>query len=42
MYDRNLNTGGDNVTETKWVKATNTIHFGGRRSSQLLLPVVSS
>jgi putative CocE/NonD family hydrolase len=39
MYDRNLNTGGDNVTETKWVKATNTIHFGGRHPSQLLLPV---
>lgn len=40
MYDRNLNTGGDNVTETKWVKATNTIHFGKRYASQLLLPVV--
>jgi len=40
MYDRNLNTGGDNVTETTWVKATNTIHFGPERASHLLLPVV--
>jgi predicted acyl esterase len=40
MYDRNLNTGGDNVTETNWVKANNTIHFGARNPSQLLLPVV--
>ena len=24
MYDRNLNTGGDNYTETEWVTATNT------------------
>ena len=40
MYDRNLNTGGDNVTETKWIKANNTIHLGGRHPSQLLLPVV--
>jgi putative CocE/NonD family hydrolase len=40
MYDRNLNTGGDNVTEKEWVKATNTIHFSSRYRSQLLLPVV--
>ena len=40
LYDRNLNTGGDNVTETTWVKATNTVHHGGRYVSQLVLPVV--
>lgn len=40
MYDRNLNTGGDNVTETAWVKAANAIHFGPKRASHLLLPVV--
>jgi hypothetical protein len=40
MYDRNLNTGGDNVTETAWVKATNTVHTGGVRGSYLELPVI--
>lgn len=40
MYDRNLNTGGDNVTETSWVKATNTIHLGGGHPSVLVLPVL--
>jgi uncharacterized protein len=39
-YDRNLNTGGRNVDETAWVKATNTVHHGGRHASHLLLPVV--
>ncbi len=39
LYDRNLNTGGNNYGETTWVKATNTIHLGGARASQLLLPV---
>ncbi len=40
MYNRNLNTGGDNVTETTWVKATNTVHTGGVKASYLELPVV--
>ncbi len=40
MYDRNLNTGGDNVTETRWVKATNTIHYGAGGASALVLPVL--
>jgi putative CocE/NonD family hydrolase len=40
LYDRNLNTGGDNVSETAWVKATNTVHHGGGSLSQLVLPVV--
>ena len=40
MYDRNLNTGGDNVSETTWVKALNVIHQGGRYPSALVLPVV--
>jgi predicted acyl esterase len=40
MYDRNLNTGGDNVTETAWVKAKNTVHAGGTHLSYLTLPVV--
>ena len=40
LYDRNLNTGGNNFDETKWVKATNTVHHGGRYPSRLVLPVV--
>ncbi len=38
-YDRNLNTGGDNSTETSWVKARNAIHSGPRSPSALVLPV---
>jgi putative CocE/NonD family hydrolase len=40
LYDRNLNTGGDNITETSWIKATNTIHHGTPRASRLILPIV--
>jgi putative CocE/NonD family hydrolase len=40
LYDRNLNTGGNNFDETTWVTATNTIHHGPDRASQLLLPVI--
>jgi putative CocE/NonD family hydrolase len=40
MYDPNLNTGGDNITETRWVKATNTVYHGGTTPSRLVLPVV--
>jgi putative CocE/NonD family hydrolase len=39
-YDRNLNTGGNNYDETRWVKATNSVHHGGRYASHLVLPVV--
>ena len=38
--DRNLNTGGDNVTETQWLIAHNVVHTGPRARSVLLLPVV--
>jgi putative CocE/NonD family hydrolase len=37
LYDRNLNTGGNNYDETEFVKATNTVHYG---VSRLVLPVV--
>jgi hypothetical protein len=40
-WDRNLNTGGRNFDESKWVPAQNVVHFGGRTPSHLLLPVVS-
>jgi len=33
-------TGGDNVTETSWVKAKNTVHSGGARVSFVALPLV--
>ena len=37
LYDRNLNTGGNNYDETAFVKATNSVHYG---SSRLILPVL--
>lgn len=39
-FDRNLNTGGDNVTETEWRTAENAIHHSHERPSHVLLPVV--
>ena len=30
LYERNLNTGGNNYDETTWLKAINTIHHGGK------------
>jgi uncharacterized protein len=39
-YERNLNTGGDNYNETKWVIAENSIHHGSRYPSHIVLPVL--
>ena len=39
-YDRNLNTGGDNLTETKSVTARNTVHHGQKYPSRIVLPVL--
>ena len=39
-FDRNLNTGGNNYNETKWVTARNRIHHSAAHPSYLLLPVV--
>jgi|GEM_PF-96911 len=39
-FDRNLNTGGDNVTETEWVRAENAVHHSAEHPSHLLLPIV--
>jgi uncharacterized protein len=39
-FDRNLNTGGDNVTETQGVVARNAVHHGGRTPSSITLSVV--
>jgi putative CocE/NonD family hydrolase len=40
LMERNLNTGGDNFNETKWVVARNVVHVGGATPSQVVLPVV--
>lgn len=40
MYDRNLNTGGNNYDETKWVIARNTIHHSKKYPSHIILPII--
>lgn len=39
-FDRNLNTGGNFATETKWVKAEQTIYHTKEYPSQIVLPVI--
>ena len=39
-FERNLNTGGDNYNETKWVVADNLIHHGANYPSHIVLPVI--
>ncbi len=41
-FDRNMNTGGDNVTETEGVIARNSIHHSAAHPSQIRLPIVKS
>lgn len=41
-FDRNLNTGGDNVTETGWRTAENAVHHSAEHPSHLLLTVVAA
>ena len=41
-FDRNHNTGGDDVRETEFRVARQTIWFGGERPSRLELPVVTT
>ncbi|MCZ2151241.1 MAG: CocE/NonD family hydrolase [Bryobacterales bacterium] len=38
-YDRNLNTGGPNNSETRAIIANQTLHLGQRHPSHILLPV---
>ncbi|WP_299535486.1 CocE/NonD family hydrolase [Ulvibacterium sp.] len=40
LYDRNLNTGGNNYDETEWVVAKNIIHHSKRYPSHIVLPVI--
>lgn len=42
MRNRNLNTGGDNATETDWMRAVNTFHYGPSAPSRVVLPVARS
>jgi len=39
-FDRNLNTGGNNYDEVKWIGAENTIHHSGEYASRVILPVI--
>jgi len=39
-FDRNLNTGGNNYDETKWVTAKNTIHHSRLYPSHITLPII--
>jgi putative CocE/NonD family hydrolase len=39
-YERNLNTGGNNYDETKWIVAENKIHHSKQHPSHVLLPVI--
>jgi len=41
-WGRNLNTGGDNGTETEYVSATQTIHHSKKHPSYVLLPRVAN
>lgn len=39
-FDRNLNTGGNNYDESKWVVTKNTIHHSKKYPSHLILPII--
>ena len=40
VFERNLNTGGNNYDETAWVVAQNSIHHGPQHPSYVLLPAL--
>jgi uncharacterized protein len=42
VFSRNLNTGGHNETETKFVAAKQTIYHDKQHPSHVLLPVIPS
>lgn len=39
-FERNLNTGGNNFDETKWVVAENSVHHGKQYPSHVVLPIL--
>jgi uncharacterized protein len=41
-FDRNLNTGGEQATTKKMIKARNAIYHDEKRPSELILPIVPS
>jgi putative CocE/NonD family hydrolase len=40
LFERNLNTGGNNYDETEWVVAKNTIHHSKEYPSHIVLPII--
>jgi uncharacterized protein len=40
IYERNLNTGGNNFDETTWVVAENTVHHSEQYPSRVVLPII--
>ncbi|MFB6611784.1 CocE/NonD family hydrolase [Agromyces sp. NPDC056379] len=40
MYERNLNTGGNNFDETEGVVARNSVHYGAVHGSSITLPIL--
>jgi len=40
LWERNLNTGGNNYDETEWVIAKNTIHHSEKYPSHIVLPII--
>ena len=40
LYERNMNTGGNNFDEVEWVVAENTVHHSAEYPSHLILPVI--
>jgi len=40
LFERNLNTGGNNYDETEWVVAENTIHHSKEFPSHIVLPII--
>lgn len=40
LFERNLNTGGNNYDETEWVIAENTIHHSKKYPSHFIFPII--
>ncbi len=40
LFERNLNTGGNNYDETEWLIAENTIHHSKQYPSHIVLPII--
>jgi putative CocE/NonD family hydrolase len=40
LFERNLNTGGNNYDETEWIAAENTIHHSSDYASHIVLPII--